>query len=113
MAFAERDHAVEALVLNRAHEALRVGFASRSRARISSPPTSGPTCARRDLLNTRVRPSCGTLRQHDDLEFCRRSRPEPKADHLEDTLEHDVAKGNHGTSSKTAENDAGILRRPD
>ena len=43
------------------------------------------------------------MAQHDSLEFFRRSRPEPKADQLEDTLEHDVAKGNHGTSSNTPE----------
>ena len=28
---------------------------------------------------------------------------DPKTDQLENTLKHDVAKGNHGTSSKTAE----------
>ena len=43
------------------------------------------------------------MAQHDDLEFFRCSRPEPKTDQLENTLKHDVAKGNHGTSSKTAE----------
>ena len=43
------------------------------------------------------------MAQHDDLEFFRCSRPKPKTDQLENTLKHDVAKGNHGTSSKTAE----------
>jgi hypothetical protein len=36
--------------------------------------------------------------QHDDLEFFRRSRPEPKADQLEDTLNHDVAEGITGSA---------------